>query len=60
MNYVVKITETYPKSSRICVEKIKVVAMFELYRDAHNKAEELNKSNNNPNIKYITNNTIYK
>jgi len=60
MNYVEKITETYPKSSRICVEKVKVVAMFELYRDAHNKAEELNRANSNPNIRYRTNNVIKK
>ena len=56
MNYVLKITETYPKSSRTCVEKVKVVAMFELYKDAHNKAGELNRANNNPNIRYRVSN----
>jgi len=55
---IIKITENYLKSSRICVEKREVVKTSENYKDALNTVTILNARNKKNNVKFITGNIL--
>jgi hypothetical protein len=57
---VIKVTETYPKSSRVAVEKRKVVRAPDTYKEALDIVYDLNLRNTNPNITYITGSVIQR
>lgn len=52
MPTIIKVVDTYPKSSRICKEKRTVYQYFELNRDALIECDRLNAENTNENIRY--------
>ena len=56
---IIKITTTYPKSSRIAVFKETVVRTADSYREALTLIDELRSLNTNPNIEFKTS-SIYR